>query len=725
MGLQNNDVNDKLLAELLARNYNNVKKSVKLYSSYSILDSFTTMIKNNNYVGLELLLNEHGNISDESGLTPMKIAISMYDSESVKVILESLSYNLDDTSILAFACEIYNETKSYDIVSELLKCNNVDINKKGGSLNETPLFYAIKYDTTKNILKLLLLNDNLNLEILVNNDKSIIEYSLLANRIDALLLIMSTKKIDLTENELRYIFENCDEYVIKHFLEYAKTSEYINEYFMILAKRMTISYKLLELIYPYININYQDVFGKTAIMYVVENNDVMKLEYLLTLNIDLTIIDKHNINVLMNAVSSENYNCAKFLIEYMRDNLDDSTKQMIINQHNEIKESPLLLSAKNNNTKIFKLIYETNIADVNVVDINGNFNLYYFIEKDNDDLFDLLLEDESTDVNMKDLHGNTSLMKCIEKQKTSNIYKLLNHNKIDLSIKNNKNQNVLTFITNDKYGYSSKIKFNDYQVGDYQVGDYCKYPNVYMINGLEYGFKGTPIFNSHQYDNNFKKIMPPTNVMYNSSNNNQMSKLMNYIILKGVDVNSFDIFDKSVFTYAIDNQDYELFNLLLSSNNFNVNDKNKDGQPYLMYLFEKINCRDNNFDTSYLNYFIRLLSHPNLNINEQDYLDNTILTYVAKVSNINLLTKILEHKNVNVNIKNYQGHTPLMIASNLKLWNNVKLLLEYGANPEAVDNNNKKVSDYLIESELFIFNKFLNTLKAKTKDESNKKNWFF
>ena len=235
------------------------------------------------------------------------------------------------------------------------------------------------------------------------------------------------------------------------------------------------------------------------------------------------------------------------------------------------------------------------------------------------------------------------------------------------------------------------------------------------------------------------------------------------MIQKGVNLNKFDIYGKSLLTYAIDNKDKEVFNFLLNSENLDINAQNNQGQTYLMYLFEKISGNSSSSSSSqtsiskvsdgdwftssivqernmyssrpkmnsmqytpisslstnstneniHLTFFMQILNHPKLNINTTDYLDNTLLSLIISTSNMNLLTRVIKHKDINVNTQNYQGVTPFMIAVVDNLWNNAKLLLENGANPEIKDGNGRTARCCLDHKNRFIYDKLfkVNTVK--------------
>ena len=166
-------------------------------------------------------------------------------------------------------------------------------------------------------------------------------------------------------------------------------------------------------------------------------------------------------NALMYAVTNRNYACAKELVDYIKDHCDDTTNKTIINQHNEIKETSILMTAKNNDTSLFRLVYDINNADVNHTDIYGYSSLHYSIGNHNSEIFDTLINYDATNINIQDLEGNTPLIYSVKKGNDIGTYKLLVCDKVDMNKTNNYEQNIIGYILQQKY--SSDFKNDDKQ----------------------------------------------------------------------------------------------------------------------------------------------------------------------------------------------------------------------------------------------------------------------
>ena len=256
-------LNDMYISEAQSRNYIVKSRTPKLYSMNPTLDKYIDNIKNNNNIGLEQLLIEYGNVTDEEGLNPLYIAILCNDVGAVKIILEHQKYVVDDNA-LAFACENNCELTNL-IVTELLKCVNIDVNKKGGSINEIPLYYAINNDKTMETVKTLLKCKKIDLSSPLINGKSVFQYTIFNRKWYICALLLQHTNTKLNKSDLDLIFSEGSVEIIDILLKTNKFTSFkthLNDYFIKLINRMDIPVEILILLAPFININHRDVFVK-------------------------------------------------------------------------------------------------------------------------------------------------------------------------------------------------------------------------------------------------------------------------------------------------------------------------------------------------------------------------------------------------------------------------------------------------------------------------------
>ncbi len=743
---RSNILSGLMLNESQSRNYAVKPKFHILNSVDESTKKYIECIKNNNIILLHELLNDYPNASDSNGLSPIKIAILCNNIVAAKTIL---NYNVIDNGVLAFAYENNYGNTLDELIFELLKDSKFDVNMKGGSLNEIPLYYAINIDNELNVLKALLENDKININLTFDNWKTVLQYCIFNKKYDICSLLLRHSELVLSNEDLKTIFNECpidivDILVNSKHLKNCNIN--LNEHFISLLNRFDINSKILLSLVKYVDINYCDIYGKTPLMYCIDSDDINKLTFVLKMpNIDLSITDNYGMNVLMYAISKGNFIYTKILVDFIKtcDNCD-----VIINQCNKIKETSLLMVVKKNDIASFRLICDIECLNFNCVDVFGYSPLHYSIKTDAYDIFELLIDNKNINVNIQDLEGMSPLMHAIDNKNEKMIYKLLSQGNLNINLQNNNGQNVINYILKKKYDKTtekSDIFTRSGELFGDSGQDLAQYPSCFSYNQMT--------LNNNKSSFEFDK-----------------SKLINTVIQKGVDLNNFDINDESILMNVIDNDDKEIFNLLINSENLDINAQNSTGQTYLMHLFGKINNREqhisrdegmfkpdmyNSIESSimkpneffpksslnsnvHLTFFMQLLNHPKIDINLANYLDNTILSLVSATSNTNLLTKIINHKGIDLNMKNYKGMTAFTAATLNHLWNNVKILLKFGADPEIRDNKGKIAYDYLDEANSFIYKKIVGQKNSKIVIEqvnesqteqpelpSNKKGWIF
>ena len=706
-------------------------------------------------------MNEYGNFNDEENLNPLKIALLCDNYDAIQTILNYLKYEIKEKGIMAFCCENNNND---DILKEFLKCKNLNINEKGGSLNETPLNYLIIKNNI-NQLKLLIKNHDLNVSLTNNNGLSPFCNLLNNKKYDIANLLLEHPKIFLSEKELKHLFNEGNNDVINNVLSKNKINFLqinTNDYFLELIKRSDIDVKLLKN-FKNININHYDIYQNTALIYTASNGNIEKMNYILSSfpEIDLTIINEYGMNALMCAVTNSQYVCVNKLLEYIKEKCDEKMTNEIANQINNAKESLILITSKKNNDQLFEILYNSLKFNLNVTDNLGKSALHYSIENKNLLIFDLLIKDESVDINVQDNNGMTPLMYIIKLVNPSLInltytehdklnyylFELLKHKNIEINRLNNYGQNALFYLILKKYGkINNLVESKD----AYLNNDFSLYPQC--------------------LDN-----IIPTMENCDKKNNDFYENLVTLLLNKSSSINNKDIFDKTILNYIIDNNDMSLFTNILLSNKIDPNLTNDRGKTNLMMLLDKLTnnsdiygsneiiettenqCKNDWFtsavslrktpicikkeyigiyDTNYdllLSFFIQLIKCNNTNINATDYLGNSILMLSSEINSINLLKHILSNKNVNIDLQNYIGETALILSIKKKLWSNAKILIEYGANLELKNYKGLLPKDYLqneIEIKIFegiINSKSQNKIESFDNNQSNelKKGWFF
>lgn len=634
----------------------------------------------------------------------------------------------------------------------------------------------------KNVVKLeQLVDKHTNIR---NNSHTLLQYVIFNKYIDVLVMLLSHKNIIVTQHNMDFIIANyCGYDINKIFssLPLFKNKINVDECFTKMVNNNNISVDVLKSLINEVNINYKDKMGNTPLLYAIKNNDIDKVSFIVSQpNINIMVNNLHGQNAFMMVIEQSNYEHLAILIDQFKTH---ELFKVIINQSNKNNETPILLATKNNHTELFKIIYDHGV-NLNCVDINGNSLLHYAIKNNNNEIFELLVNDVTINVNIQDYDGMTPLMLCINNNDADKIYRLLNCEKLDLNVVNNLGQNVIDIVIKQKY---STIKIN----------------------------KPIELFGSNHYKDGFAHLDECYEMLATGNNNNTNNTcdhddLIKLFIQKNINLNNFDINNKSILTYVIDNDDCDLFNVLLNCELLDVNARDSVGNTYLMYLFNLMNKKNvvvkpqrrivsdtwlespikceplikgrdlrigvagyekpqtefGDFDTikfnsskleapnfmddgitkmdinpindfvsnaiindnkHYLTFFTQLLNHPKININTQNYLNQTILSMIVITTDSNLLMRVIKCKNIDLNIMDHNGDTPFMLAIKNKLWTNVKMLLMNGAN---IHNG-----DIMLDgNDLFIYETLVKSFVKKVEKESGdcssntiitKKGWIY
>ncbi|ARF12478.1 ankyrin repeat protein [Klosneuvirus KNV1] len=698
--------------EQLQLNYEQRYKKISLETDNPNLDKFIQAIKTNNIPFLHKLLSTCGYIKDSNNLTPLKVAIVNNKYMAVEAILQHLNY-IADEDLFALACEYCTDDVGLQIIKELAKCNNFDVNRKGGSINESPLYFLIR-NNHKDGIDYLLIFENIDLNSPIKNKQSLLQYAVTNGKLAIVELLASHKNIQLTSENVDTILNSSNNTMIEKVLANNKldlqNKDKLYEYYFKLVKSVTIKPNTLKYFENYVDINCKDNSGNTVLFYVINNNDYSKLTYFLSHpKIDLTITNSDGSSALLSSIIKNNSDVVKRLFEHVK-NYSDEIKKKLSEEVTELNESLLIVSAKNNNYDIFKQVYTTLKYNVNHVDFNGYTALYYAISKLNKNIFQLLINDPEIDVNKQDSNGLSLLMHVCDKKNDEFIYQLLNHKNININLQNHKGHNIFGSILYNKYKNKHTLT---QPIVDFNGAD--------TNDGHNYGLFQSKV--QHQFTDLIKipssdvstELLLPYSEPYKSTPitiDNNPIKLISTLLKKNIDVNTYDIYNKTPLMYVIDNKDQNIFTLLLNHEGLDLNFKYNDGNTYLMMLFDKL--VETECDNTYLTLFLQLLNHSKVNINDTDYLGNTLLSIASGNKDIFVLNHLLKVKNIDLDKQNYKGQMALSNAVKNELWNNVKLLLSYGAN--------QTIKEQLSTEIAYKYNNLINEYKSTNK--SDKKGWF-
>ncbi|QKF93550.1 ankyrin repeat domain-containing protein [Fadolivirus algeromassiliense] len=193
-------------------------------------------------------------------------------------------------------------------------------------------------------------------------------------------------------------------------------------------------------------------------------------------------------------------------------------------------------------------------------------------------------------INYQDTNGNTPLMYICINGNNGLLEWILNINNIDVSLTNDKGMNALMLSI-------EKCHFNCANI----LSNYIKYK-------CNDDTKNT-IVNQHT-------IARETSISIALEKSH--NQLINLCLSLGVNVNTYNLSGNCPLYHTIENNNEEIFNLLINAENTDVNLQDFNGTTLLMYASTKLNKV----------FFDKLLAHKNININLVDNEGRNILTYI-------------------------------------------------------------------------------------------------
>lgn len=355
--------------------------------------------------------------------------------------------------------------------------------------------------------------------------------------------------------------------------------------------------------------------------------------------------------------------------------------------------------------KIFKEDKINNIfkdIDINTKFSDGDNFLHKIIPSNNIESVKFLIHNK-INVNEQNFEGDTPLHIAARFSFSDTLLELLNAN-ADCTKTNNKGklaiQEAITTNHFNNYKLLSKdsINFQHFdKEGNSLLSDAISVNNSEIIQDL-IEVRGLKIDKSSIFkEESFKDI--------------------NFFKLIKKYVENLDLVDdngKSLLFYVIDYADniFEFLEYCLDSLNIDINLTDKNGDNILLYLIKKINkLNKNEYDdekekiklkVSMLMKIIPDIIEKGIDASCCNEDNDNVLTLVVKSLNKELLEILLDFE-INPNIATKDQETALSIAALIgnKALEEIYLLLDYGADPNIKDSNNKTIIEKLIDVELY------------------------
>ena len=338
-----------------------------------------------------------------------------------------------------------------------------------------------------------------------------------------------------------------------------------------------------------------------------------------------------------------------------------------------------LLIKEQNFDKIYKIIENKQIFNLNIKDINGNYFIHYVINFNKIDIIKLLLlmkikKNVNINLDILDIDGRSILYNCIKFNYNELIINLLEYDKLNIGISI---VDIKDIIGLTSLHYS--IIYNNYEIFIYLLSYNA---DLYIL--------------TNNKNNAFHIILQYKRY------NMLLYLLDNKYNFDFINDNNENLLQSSLFIIDFNLQE-KLYNVIINNNN--INNQNLDGLTLLHQC-----VLNNSFDL-----FKLLINNKSIDINIYDFSGNNILHHILYKYNIIFLKYIFDNNiyNFNFNAVNINGDTALHIIlnNNNNIDNSIINIIIKQTDINLQDNNKITCLIKIINKDLF--NKFKDILVKK------------
>lgn len=436
-----------------------------------------------------------------------------------------------------------------------------------------------------------------------------------------------------------------------------------------------------------LDINQKDEKGRTFLFSLVDKRKIEAIKFLIKNKIDLTVEDGYGKNILDEAISKADGMMIRFLLD----------NGFSLNYKNSSNRTVLQNVALEGDYRTFQIL-ATYEPDYNLKDSYGKTVLFDAVNGENEKIVKEVVNNVQ-DVNINDENKETVLFSSVLKEDIK-IAHLLVLNGVDVNHLNKDNQNVL---------------FNAVLHGDKNL-DFIKLLMKKGININQVDSDGRNILDEiiHilELQRTSKSKLEDKYSLIEEENSYE--QIVSTLIKNGLDLNKQDRNGNTILVNEINKKDFENIEFLLKCG-MDLNIKDKVGKTL---LYKEVLKGNSNYK------MIKYLIDHGANIENRDDKGNSVYDclidailinegYKNKSSNINMLD-IEEEAEYDILLKKMlvfrpkfdrvdeAGKTILFKVIDYNDYELIRLLINYGVDPNVQDNDGKSVLHILVENGLKI-----------------------
>ncbi|TSJ41202.1 ankyrin repeat domain-containing protein [Fluviicola chungangensis] len=173
-------------------------------------------------------------------------------------------------------------------------------------------------------------------------------------------------------------------------------------------------------------------------------------KYCIQKGVDKNVVDKDGLNAYHYSVKFGYKEGMDYCLQELKLDPDKRTAS---------NETPLMLACSSGSLLVFNEVFATQKASLEAVDVDGETALFYAMRAGNLAMIEYLIT-AGANVNHQNTLGNTVFMESATRN-NSDAYDFLKQVKPDLKLKNNKGQNIISFLMNSPQNSKEILELND------------------------------------------------------------------------------------------------------------------------------------------------------------------------------------------------------------------------------------------------------------------------
>lgn len=302
------------------------------------------------------------------------------------------------------------------------------------------------------------------------------------------------------------------------------------------------------------------------------NKSLVLAKYCIQKGVDKNVLDKDGLNAYHYSVKAGYKEGMDYCLQELK--LDPSQKT-------GANETSLMLACYSGSLLVFNDVFASQKATLEAVNVDGETALFYALRSGNLAIIEYLVTG-GANINHQNAAGNTVFMLSASRD-SKECYDFLKQSKPDLKLKNNKGQNIISFLMNSSSSYNSNAK------EILEMNDMGASLDVKSMNGETIAFYA---MNSSNMDllvrakNNGANMDAYDSRGYRPSTTN--GEIIRFAVANGCNPNRGDTWGDTYLTQAIKDNQTDLA-LFLIRNGADVNWKKRGDEPF---IFEVV--RNNN-----------------------------------------------------------------------------------------------------------------------------------